>query len=133
MSAVARLGLIGLVLAGVSCGGGGTEPSGGGPATVDVVLNTPNADDGGLLLAVTGGTVTSAVAAGYEMTSTAPGVSGVTLLVRGTITDGVVARLTVPKRSLLGQYHATVLQAAARGPSYQQRSTAGYQVQLVAP
>jgi len=57
----------------------------------------------------------------------------VTLLVRGNLRAGVVAQLLVPDRGRLGRYQAAVLQAAARGPSYQQRSTAGYQVQLVAP
>jgi len=100
---------------------------------VNLVLETPYTDDGGLLIAVTGAGVSSAASASYELSYTIPGDAGVTLLLRGNIAAGAVAEIMVPQRDRLGKYQVTVLQAASRGPLYQQRSPAGYQVRLVAP
>jgi hypothetical protein len=100
---------------------------------VDLVLQTPYSDDGGLLIAVTGASVSSAASTGYELTHSTPGDAGVTLLIRGTISAGAVAAITVPHRDRLGKYRVTVLQAASRGPQYLQRDPADYQVGLVVP
>jgi len=122
-----------VIVLGLACGGGESEPSPGGPGTVDLILTTPYVDDGGILIAVTGASVTGVSSADYEVTYAAPSDSGVTLLLRGNLRAGVVAQLAVPDRGRLGRYRATLLQAAARGPGYQQRNLAGYEVRLNAP
>jgi len=128
-----RLLTVVVTLVGVACGDGGTGPSSGGAGPVDLILTTPYPDDGGLLISVTGARVTGVSSSGYEVTQSTPGDAGVTLLLRGNISAGVIARITVPNRGRLGRYRVTVLQAAARGPSYQLRSPGGYQVRLAAP
>jgi hypothetical protein len=100
---------------------------------VNLVLETPYTDDGGLLIAVTGASVSSAASTRYELTHSVPGDAGVTLLLRGNIAAGAIAEITVPHRDRLGKYQVTVLQVASRGPLYQQRNPAGYQVRLVVP
>lgn len=67
------------------------------------------------IITVTGGTITSvAPMAGLEVIFDAPS-SMVTLLVRGTIGDGPIARSQLPDRKLLLSFCATLNQAAARG------------------
>jgi hypothetical protein len=133
VNAVARLLVTSLVVVGSACGDGGSGPSSGGEGVVNLVLETPYTDDGGLLIAVTGAGVKSVTSDSYELTYSPPGDAGVTLLLRGNIAAGVVAEITVPHRDRLGKYQVTVLQAASRGPLYQQRGLAGYRVRLVAP
>jgi len=122
-----------LVVAVTACGDGGSGPSGGGEGVVNLVLETPYTDDGGLLIAVSGAGISSAASSSYELTYSVPGDVGVTLLLRGDIAAGPIAEITVPERNRLGKYQVTVLQAASRGPLYQQRNPAGYRVRLVAP
>lgn len=125
--------LVGLVLVGLSCGGGdsGTGPSSPDPGPVNLVLTTPNSNDGALLLSITGGTVTSVAQQGYEVLASAPGAT-TKLLVRGTIAGGPIATITVPDRHKLTSYHVTVLQAAARG-TYQQLAVQSYSAALIGP
>ena len=133
MNTIARMLLAALVVAGIACGDGGSGPSSGGEGVATLVLETPYTDDGGLLIAVTGAGVTSAASTTYELTASVPGQAGVTLLLRGNIAAGAVAEITVPHRDRLGKYQVTVLQAASRGPLYQQRSPASYRVRLAGP
>jgi hypothetical protein len=122
-----------LATVGLACGDGGSGPSSGGEGVATLVLETPYTDDGGLLIAITGAGVRSAASTSYELTASVPGDAGVTLLLRGNIAAGAVAEVTVPHRDRLGKYQVTVLQAASRGPLYQQRSPASYRLRLVAP
>lgn len=117
---------------GMACGGGGdtVEPPAPDPGPVKLILSTPNVNDGALLVAVTGGTVSSVSAQGYQTASTVPGGGGVTLIIRGSIADGNVAQITLPDRKHLADYTATVKQAADRS-SYQQQNLAGYSITLV--
>ncbi|MDH4131128.1 MAG: hypothetical protein OEW17_00735 [Gemmatimonadota bacterium] len=133
MSIRARRLAASILLAGMACGDGGSGPSPGGAGSVDLVLTTPYTDDGGLLIAVTGAGVTGVSSSGYEISFTSPTDTGVTLLIRGDLKAGAVARLTVPDKGRLGRYRATVLQAAARGPGYQRRDPDGYEILLAAP
>ena len=133
MRATARMLAVCLVVAGIACGDSGNGPSSGGAGIVNLILETPYTDDGGLLIAVTGANVGLAASTSYELTHSAPGATGVTLLVRGNISGGIIAEITVPHRDRLGKYGVTVLQAASRGPLYQQRNPAGYKIRLVAP
>jgi hypothetical protein len=128
--AVCVLGLT-IVLA---CGGADnvTAPPKADPGPVNLILSTPNANDGAVLVNVAGGPVSTVVGQGYEIAATTPGATGVRLLVRGAIVAGSVAQIDLPDRKKLAQYHVTVEQVAARS-TYQQRNPAGYSVTLSVP
>jgi hypothetical protein len=123
-----------LASAGLACGGGegAAGPPVPDPGPVTLILTTPNANDGMLLVSVTGGPVSGVAAQGYELAITTPGVSGVTLLVRGSVVDGAIAQLVVPDRKKLARYRVTVQQAAAR-LTYGQQTLVGYSIALRAP
>jgi hypothetical protein len=129
------LKILGILTAGVvlaNCGGGGGEP---GPVKgfLDVTLNTPNADDGAILLKVQGGEIDSVVGgamAQYGGYTIQP--SFTRIVVAGNITDGIVARVQVPDINNAGAYSATVEQVAVRNSSTT-RSTAGYTLTVSAP
>ena len=115
----------GLVLAGCgSSGGGGTGPVAG---TLYVTFPTPHADDGAVLVKVTGAAVTAVTVdtalKGYSRIST----NGDTamIVVAGTVHSGIVARLSVPDTKAFASYSASVLQVA-QASTYAQRALAGY-------
>ena len=114
-----------LVLA--ACSGGSSTPMASTTAgPLDLVLSSPNADDGALLIEVSGAPVDSVTAAsGYVVYAGAPGGAARRIIVQGTIAAGPVARIWVPDATASAAYHATVLQAAARG-TYAQRALGGY-------
>lgn len=96
----------------VACDKGSTGPEAG-----DLVLRlaTPHADDGALVLTVTGpeiGAVKPA-AAGLIVHSRPAG-NGVKVAVFGDVAAGPVLRLTVPDVDRVSQYAATVTEAADR-------------------
>lgn len=129
---LSRTALAAALVASLTCGGGGdggTGPTPPDPGLVDLVLATPNSNDGALLLSITGALVSSVTAQSFEVASVGAGSSGVKLLVRGNLTDGVIAQITVPDRHKLSSYQVTVNQAAAR-TTYQQQPLAGYAVNL---
>lgn len=134
MTARKLLYLVVITVTSLSCGGGGdsgTGPVPPDPGPVDVLLTTPNSSDGALLLSITGGAITSVQAQGFELAASPPGTS-VKVLVRGNLTTGAIATVTVPDRNKLSNYNVTVLQAAARG-TYVQSPTTGYAVTLRRP
>lgn len=93
------------LIAAIGCGGdGGTAPVPPDPGPLDLVLGTPNADDGALLVTVNGATVTSVQTAGFEVTWVTSG-STTRLLVRGSLVAGPIASVVVPDRHKLGSYH----------------------------
>jgi hypothetical protein len=123
------------LLIGLSCGGDsdrGTGPARQDPGPVHLVLSTPNSDDGGVVVAVTGGPVTSLASAGFEFTGTA-GPTGARAIVRGRLVGGIVLILDLPDRHRLGEYIVQLQEVAAGAPAYQARSLAGYQASLVLP
>ena len=103
MRATARMLAVCLVVAGIACGDSGNGPSSGGAGIVNLILETPYTNDGGLLIAVTGANVGLAASTSYELTHSAPGATGVTLLVRGNISGGIIAEITVPHRDRLSE------------------------------
>jgi len=118
----------------LACGGGegGTEPDRPDPGPVDVILASPHADDGAVLLTITGGATTGVSAQGYELVSAATGPTTVRLIVRGSLVSGPVASLTLPDRRNLSDYRGTVDQAV-KSTSYQVQALQGYTVRLQKP
>jgi hypothetical protein len=114
------------IFAGACSKDGPTGPSAG---ALSLSLTTPNADDGAVLLAVSGGPVDSITAAGgykvYGGAAAAPAGAPLRVIVRGDLAAGTIARVWVPDVGAVGSYRVTIEQAAARA-TYQQRAVAGY-------
>lgn len=131
-----RTGAILLALLAVSsCGGdhAPTEPSGPVPGVLNVALTTPNADDGALLLTISGAPVVSveAASAAYQVYSFIPDTNNVRVLVSGDLATGALLRIHVADTRRAASYHATISQAASR-TTFAQRTLSGYSV-AVAP
>lgn len=105
--------------------GSETAPPTSGTATVSFV--TPNADDGAVLVALTGPGVRDAQSSSFAYKAYWRVVSAneLRLLIVGNLAAGVVATVTVDDLTKLGQYHATVLEVASRADVVRS-STAGY-------
>jgi hypothetical protein len=117
------------------CGGGdaptaATPSVDADPGLVEVRLTTPNTGDGAALLTISGGEVT-AVESTHEQSSVV-GKTKSSILVRGDLTTGVIARIKIPDRNRLASYSVTLDQVAAKS-TYQQRSLQDYRVTLVKP
>ncbi|MDP9176638.1 MAG: hypothetical protein M3O61_03060 [Gemmatimonadota bacterium] len=68
---------------------------------------------------------------GYEYRAAlAAGGHGATILVRGNVASGVVARIRIPDRNQLTAYTVQVTQVAAKA-TYEQRSVSGYSAVLL--
>ena len=120
------LAALAALAAGACSKDGPTGPSAG---ALSLSLTTPNADDGAVLLAVSGGPVDSITAAGgnkvYGGAAAAPAGTPLRVIVRGDLAAGTIARVWVPDVGAVGAYRVAVEQAAARA-TYQQRAVAGY-------
>ena len=118
-----------------------TATSEGGSGTATIAVTDPGNFEvrlvgapsgvGGVLIALSGGAITAVAGVGFEERHViaADGRSA-TMLVRGALSNGVVARITVPDRSLVASYVATVQQLAASG-TYKELPTSGVTVVLV--
>jgi hypothetical protein len=117
--------LVALVAVSVSCGKKPTEPA-ITAGVLTVVLTTPNADDGALLVSVTGGEIDSiSVPAGSDLQMMVSTTTPRVVLVRGTITAGAIAKVWVD--DVNATYTASITQAASK-TTYAQRTLAGYSV-----
>ncbi len=120
-------GLAAAVVLASSCGGGDgkglTEPAAG---VLKLSLVTPNADDGALLVTITGASISQleAAAASYLVYTAQPDSLTTRVLVTGNITAGPLLLLHVPDTHRRSAYHATVVQAASRATFAVQSVTA---------
>lgn len=118
-----------------ACGGdssnGGTGPpvDRTNPGFVSVRLATPNADDGAVLLTLSGGVADSLAASVGEMFFTQTGTNTFRIIVAGPLANGTIARFWMPDRRNVAQYLATLEQAAVRG-TYEQQDIAGYSLTI---
>jgi hypothetical protein len=121
------------LLAGACGDGGPTGPAGPTPGVLKVALTTPNADDGALLLTISGGRVSTVDAAstGYQVYTAQPDTVTTRVLVTGDLAAGEVVRIHVPDTRSVAAYHATIAQAASR-TTFAQRALTGYSL-AVAP
>lgn len=130
-----KFAAVGLAALMVTCGGdsdnGGTAPPVDmrNPGFVTLTLSTPNANDGALLLTLSGGVVDSLTASVGDLFFAQTGSTTFRIMVAGTITDGVIGRFWVPDRRNVSQYLASVEQAAVRG-TYQQQDVTGYSLSI---
>ena len=101
------------------------EPT--GPGVLDVILTTPNTDDGAILLTIDGA-VDSVQGAPYVVFSTTSA-TGARVVVTGDVVAGVIARLFVPDVSTADQYVPQLVEVAQRS-TYALRPTTSYQLKL---
>lgn len=98
---------------------------------VQVSLVTPNTNDGAVLLSITGGAVLAVEGVGVDLDARLQEGGGATLLLRGDLETGPVARIRIPSGVAAGSYTGRVLQAAQR-ESLHQQALSGYRLELVA-
>jgi hypothetical protein len=98
-------------------------------AALDVVLSSPAADDGAVLLTIAGGPIDSLEAPGYRLYTNRPAADTLRLIVAGDLTPGRIARVYVADGQRVPQYSATINQVAARR-TYRLRDLAEYTVTL---
>lgn len=109
---------------------GGTEPA--GPGWLNVRLTSPNADDGGVMFTVRGGTVDSVRSTFPDTYLNRVSQSETGIIVVGAVRSGVVARLWVPDLDAAAQYAATMEQVAS-GTTFEQRALTGYTLTVERP
>ena len=118
---------VGVLAAGVaSCGSRAVEPT---STLLDVVLTTPNVDDGAVMFTISGGPVTSIQAFTYRTYTGTVSSNTYRVMVTGNVNGGILVRVLVPDASRAGDYVTTVNQVARRG-TYQQRTIGGYSLRL---
>ena len=100
-----------------------------GPGALEIRLVTPNAEDGALLLTLSGGPVDSITSAAFEIVSLPVSANDHRVLIRGALRSGIVARLWVPERENQSAYVVSVTEAVGR-TSYARRDVAGYAVSV---
>ncbi len=101
------------------------EPT--GPGVLELVLTTPNTDDGAVLLTIDGA-VDSVQGTVYVTFATASP-TGARIVVTGDIAGGVIARLYVPDVSASDQYLPQLVEVAQRG-TFALRPPTSYQLEL---
>ena len=94
-------------------------------------LTTPNADDGGVFISVSGAAIDSIRTAHPVLITRRESATSIRAVISGNLSGGVIAEIRVPDTRQSAQYSAVISEAASR--SYTQRDVAGYQISVVAP
>lgn len=118
-----------LALLGLGLGCGGSDSTGPVAGTVTVSLVTPNADDGAVLLTLTGPNLANAKSASsaYRLYWRLVSPGEVRAIVVGNLTAGAVLTVDVDDVGKVGQYNGSVVEAASRSDVVR-ASAAGYGV-----
>ncbi|TFH64528.1 MAG: hypothetical protein E4G90_07900 [Gemmatimonadales bacterium] len=107
---IRRLGLLGLTVL-AACSGPPPGPVGG---EVTLALQSPNIDDGAVLIRIVG-PITEITPSGDYLVSSAPlGTTATKIVVVGNLASGPLIRVYVPDLNLLSTYTVFVEQAASR-------------------
>jgi hypothetical protein len=103
-----------------------TGPTAG---VLSMTFSAQHANEGAVLLVVSGGPVDSVESVGYPVYSARLGGDTLKLIVTGQLSSGAVARIHIPDTRQASSYNARVAQVAARG-TYALQDLAGYAVTL---
>ena len=96
------------------------------PGWLGIRLQSPNTDDGGILLTVSGGEIYSVRSTHPDLFVSPPGTPVRRIIVGGELTSGgLLVEIMVPDVQSAADYTATVEQAAARN-TYEQRGVSAY-------
>lgn len=123
-----RVILLAAVTAVTTTCGGIAEPTSG---WVDVHLTTPNSGDGGIVFTVGGAQVDSVRSSFPNLFTRQVSDTSWHVLVAGSLTTGVIARIYVPDVNKLTSYMAAPVEVA--GQDFAQRSTTGYSLTVEKP
>src|SRR5262245_264454 len=127
-----RLALLPMAALLVTC----NDPSGNGNRPtrgwLTLRLTSPNADDGGVLITVSGATIDSVRTTQSNLVTRRESASSIRVIIGGNLTSGMIGEILVPDTRQVSQYTALIQEVAAR-TTYQQRPLAGYSVSVVAP
>ncbi len=105
--------ILGVLLAlGAACGGKTTTGPVAGDFTVSFTSGTAN--DGALLLLVTGPVTSVQATGGYQMSSGAAGTNATRVVLTGDIAAGDILKLSVPDVAALSSYTVRIEAAADR-------------------
>jgi hypothetical protein len=115
--------LVSMVLIGCS---NSTGPAAG---SLEMTFSALQANEGAVLLVVSGGPVDSVESLGYPIYSARLGGDTLKLIVTGQLSSGPLARLHIPDNRRASTYNARVAQVATRG-TYVLKDLAGYAVSL---
>ena len=115
--------LVSLVLIGCS---NSTGPTAG---SLDMTFSAQQANEGAVLLVISGGPVDSVESLGYPIYSARLGGDTLKLIVTGQLSSGTLARIHIPDSRRASTYNARVAQVATRG-TYALKDLAGYAVTL---
>jgi hypothetical protein len=115
--------LVFLVLVGCS---NSTGPTAG---SLEMTFSAQQANEGAVLLVVSGGPVDSVESLGYPIYSARLGGDTLKLIVTGQLSSGPLARLHIPDSRRASTYNTRVAQVASRG-TYVLKDLAGYAVSL---
>lgn len=117
------------VLAGAACSGGDDSPTGPVAGTLNVVLTSPNSDDGAVMLQITGAVDSVVVPTGLTAWQSEPGANVLRAIVTGDLASGgTLLTLRVPDVSKASSYSTQVLQVSSE--TYAQRPVGGYSLSL---
>lgn len=105
----------------------GTEPA--GPGWLDVHLVSPATDDGGVMFAVRGAPIDSVRSAFPDLYTNRVSASEWEVIVVGSVSSTIVARLWVPDLDAVARYSATIEQVAS-GLTYAQRAVGAYAMRV---
>jgi hypothetical protein len=101
------------------------------PGTVTVSFQSPNTDDGAVLLTLTGPGIQGVqpASSNYKAYWRVVSATEARLLVVGNITNGVVATLTIDDLSKVKEYAGTLIEVASRSDAVR-ASVAGYSISI---
>jgi hypothetical protein len=95
-------------------------------------LSSPNADDGGVLITVTGATIDSMRTIHPQLLTLRESATSIRAVIGGNLSTGTIAEILVPDTRQAARYSATIQEVAAR-TTFQQRALTGYTLSVIAP
>lgn len=118
-----------LALGTLACSGGDDGPAGPVAGPLDLVLTSPNTDDGAVMFQVTGVVDSVIVPAGITAWQSEPGSNVLRAVVTGNLASGsTLLTLRVPDVGKASSYTLQVIQVASE--TYAQRPTGAYSLSL---
>lgn len=99
------------------------------PGWLDVRLITPNLDDGGVHFSISGARIDSIRTTYPYFVAREAADAEWGVVVGGTLSGGVIARIWVPDTRQVDKYETQVLEVATRG-TLAQRATTGYSIEI---
>ena len=95
-------------------------------------LSTPNADDGGVLITVSGAAIDSIRTTHPQLLTLRDNASSIRAVIGGNLSAGTIAEILVPDTRQAARYSAAIQEVAAR-TTFQQRAVTGYTLSVMPP